>query len=92
MNDDFKDHPKSIAEIKANKEHNGSTWTPRDALISLLREIDSGETKVTMLIIGYSYEDKDDPTYGVTNYVNSCPSAIHSWGLWSRVNHLLHHG
>ena len=39
MIEDFKGHPQSIAEIKADREGDGSLWTPRDALIALLREI-----------------------------------------------------
>ena len=41
MNDDFSNTPLSIAEIKANKAEKASLWTPRDALIAALRDIDS---------------------------------------------------
>lgn len=39
----FKDHPVSIAEIKSGKSENAADWKPRDALVSLLREIDQGK-------------------------------------------------
>lgn len=48
---DFKDHPPSIAEIKSDKSQNGSDWTPRDALIALLRDIDSGKIALSGVFI-----------------------------------------
>lgn len=93
MNDDkdFSNQPKSITEIKANKNSDGTLWIPRDALIHLLRLIDSGEEKIDMIIIGYAkIVVENGVTYGQTDYVNCSPSSIHVWGLWSRVNYLLH--
>lgn len=55
MSDNYKDHPKSITEIKANKERDGSLWTPRDALINILRDIDEGR-KIDNLVICFSEE------------------------------------
>jgi len=55
--EDFKGHPQSIAEIKADREGDGSLWTPRDALISLLREIDEGRN-VSHMVICFDVEDQ----------------------------------
>jgi hypothetical protein len=57
--DDFKDAPESITEIRANKADKASLWTPRDALISALREIDQGNFKpfVAFIALGSASED-----------------------------------
>lgn len=52
MSDDsFADHPKSIAEIRAERATNGRLWAPRDALLAALREIDAGRLKADCLVI-----------------------------------------
>lgn len=48
---DFKDHPLSITEIKSDRTNLGSDWTPRDALIALLLDIDSGARDVQSIFI-----------------------------------------
>lgn len=45
---DYSNYPQSIAEIKAKT---GADWTPRDALIAALRDLDSGELKMNRIII-----------------------------------------
>lgn len=51
MSDDFSNHPKSIGEIKAGKGRDGALWTPRDALIAALRDLDSGEINPDSVVI-----------------------------------------
>lgn len=58
---DFSKEPKSFAELKADKTQKGSDWTPRDCLINLLREIDSGEVAVDNIII--CYDDRESCSY-----------------------------
>jgi hypothetical protein len=72
MNDDFKNYPKSITEIKANKDENAATWTPRDAIISFLRRLDAGEfpNMDTLVIIGTR---RDGPKTS-THYSVSSPA------------------
>ena len=67
MADDYSDHPVSLAEIKAEKEHNGSLWSPRDALISLLRDIDSGKANPAGLIVCYFERPEEGGTQ--THYI-----------------------
>lgn len=43
MTDNFADTPRTITEIRAAKERNGSIWTPRDVVIDWLRSFDAGE-------------------------------------------------
>lgn len=60
---DFKDAPESITEIKANKEEKASLWTPRDALISALRDIDSGKLNPFVAFIAVGNCNDDGSTY-----------------------------
>lgn len=80
MSNDFKDHPKSITEIKALKSHSGADWTPRDALIAALRDMDSGDLKPKTLIIccdnGEPIDDKI-----TTRYYNSSPTRVETIGI-----------
>jgi hypothetical protein len=56
--DNFADHPKSITEIRSDKSRRASDWTPRDVLVSLLRDIDSGERKVTSVVVAIMNEEE----------------------------------
>ncbi len=51
MTENFKDHPLSIGEIKAEKHDDVSLQTARDCLIGALREIDSGKLTVESVVI-----------------------------------------
>ena len=52
----FKDHPKSLGEVRSDRSQKASDWTPRDALIDVLRQIDNG-VDVTSLIVSYKTGD-----------------------------------
>ena len=60
---DYKDHPPSVSELRADKSDDASDWTPRDALITALRDIDSGECEPTCLIVvmGHVMENYSNP-------------------------------
>jgi hypothetical protein len=75
----FADHPESIAEIRSDKTANGADWTPRDALISVLRQIDRGEINPSALIIAYH-----DRTADKFNFRSACPDLIVGLGLAAR--------
>lgn len=64
----YADMPVSLAEERAVRDQNAALWTPRDALISLLREIDSGEVDVDIVFIAYSRSREDDPTCSQIGY------------------------
>lgn len=53
------DEPISLAEVRAVKAQDSRLWSPRDALASVLRAIDSGEIAPTAISIDY-YEDTPD--------------------------------
>lgn len=50
---DFSDEPVTIGELRAMKTGNPTDITPREVLIAMLREIDSGKVKPEKLIIIY---------------------------------------
>lgn len=59
MTDDYSEHPTTVGEIKAGKSTQLTDWTPRDALIATLREIDSGKIKPDNLFIFMTWETTD---------------------------------
>jgi len=56
---DYSDHPRSVSEIRSDRSNKGSDWTPRDLLIALLRDIDSGERDVESIFIAASVRGAD---------------------------------
>jgi len=46
----FANYPKSLAEHRALSQEDGRLWKPRDALISVLRDIDQGVSSPELLI------------------------------------------
>jgi hypothetical protein len=60
--EDFSNHPRSIKELRSDKTQNGADWTPRDALIDMLREIDSGNVKPTAMVIFFREENEPGKT------------------------------
>jgi hypothetical protein len=54
MSDDYSKTPQSIAEIRANRSELASLWTPRDALISALRDVDGKKVNpfVAFIVLG----------------------------------------
>lgn len=90
MNGDFKDYPKSLDEVRANKAKNGAKWTPRDALISLLRDIDNG-VDIDMLIVGYRCQDENDKKNDTYTYLyhQATPNLLTALGLLDMTKELI---
>lgn len=59
MTESFADTPLSFAEMRSTKEHDGRLWSPRDALIAILRDIDAGKIKVRNVAICLTVEAED---------------------------------
>lgn len=74
----YKDYPPSVAERKAAKTENAKDWTPRDALITLLREIDNGEVNVDALVI--AFREKDEKR-NRTRFLAASPDSHTTYGL-----------
>jgi hypothetical protein len=47
----FADHPESIQELRSDRTQNAADWSPRDALIAMLRKIDRGEIDSDALVV-----------------------------------------
>lgn len=74
MTDDFSKYPKSLSEIKADKENNAALQSPRDVLIQVLRDIDSGEiSPVSLVVIGM----QETPNHGTRSYWYNAGRNIH---------------
>lgn len=72
--ENFANHPESITALRAAKEHDGSKWTPRDALIAALRAIDNGVIAPDMLAIVHA------GPRGIS-YFNATPNIFELVGL-----------
>jgi hypothetical protein len=80
----FAAYPESLNERKAHKAGNCSLWTPRDALIDMLRRIDSGEVSPKGCIVVIDYDDEDG---GHVAFNASAQDYMHVIGLAGRLFH-----
>lgn len=87
MVDDFSGYPKSVSEEKANREASAALWTPRDAIISVLRDIDSGELDITAVSIAFLH--KTEAGGEKVGYSTSAPNTTTALGLLSRASFLI---
>lgn len=83
----FADAPTTIGEARAKRDQSAAQWSPRDALVNLLREIDTGETKVTALVVTFAVEH-DDGRLG-HGFRNAAPDNFTALGLLARASHRL---
>lgn len=79
MTEDFSKHPVSLTEARADREGDMTKWTPRDVLIALLRQIDSGEVDVKTLIICYRHANEEGDWF--TSNLKSAPDMINALGV-----------
>lgn len=56
---DYSNEPVSITELRANRGSSPKKWTPRDVLINILRDIDSGAEAYDTLITFARLKDGD---------------------------------
>lgn len=77
--DDFKDHPASVSEIKGDKEQNAARWKPRDALIAVLRDLDSGKINPDALVI--SFREQTEDGFTSTRFATASPDIHTALGL-----------
>lgn len=87
MNDSYADHPVSLTEAKAHKEHDGRLWTARDALIELLRRIDNGDVAVGAMVICYA--ELEDGKHATTRFSAAYSDFPTTLGLLNRVAYML---
>lgn len=89
MTDDFSAHPPSITEIKASRSQSCAAWTPRDALIDLLRRIDAGEANLDALVI--AYRETNDAGLR-TRFSMVAPDSATGLGLLARASWMINEG
>lgn len=82
MTDNFANYPVSTSEVRANREEDCRLWTPRDALISILRDIDEGSVKPDALIC--IYRERGDDGSMRTHFAAASPDIHTSLGLLTR--------
>lgn len=70
----FADHPTTLGEKRAGRSHAADDWTPRDLLVKLLREHDSGEVVLTDMIVSFRAD-------GVAGFWNACADRTMAAGL-----------
>lgn len=79
----FAEYPISISTHKATMHRDAGLWTPRDALVDMLRRIDRGELKPRAIIIAVDFEDSEGD--GAMTFNISSPDFLTSVGLAGRV-------
>ena len=86
--DNFADAPRTIGELKSDKTQSACDWKPRDALIWLLREIDSGKIDADHLIMCWR-EKIPEGTNTKYKQAGGSPWAWDALGLLARVSHMI---
>lgn len=87
MTEDFSNYPKSITEIKGDKTGDASDWTPRDAIIDVLREIDRDKLTVDCAVICYRVRKPDGHTS--TRFRNASPDIHTAFGILKLTENLI---
>lgn len=82
---DYSDYPVSITEMKSDITGDAKDWTPRDVLISLLREIDSGQLDISAVVVAFRAVSDGNPV----QYRVASPDPILTLGLLERVKNRL---
>ncbi len=77
--ENFKDHPKSIGELKSDRTEDCKDWAPRDVLIDVLRNIDKGKISPSTLVVAWT-EIKEGRN-GKGHFRVSSPDALVTMGL-----------
>lgn len=89
MTDNFADTPQSITEIKAERAHDGSIWTPRDAVVSWLRDFDNGKIEdcnSLIIIFNRKVEGSKKPK---ASYYQASEDSHKVFGMMEVVKHYL---
>ncbi|GLQ09234.1 hypothetical protein GCM10007913_11660 [Devosia yakushimensis] len=85
--DNFADHPETIGERRATAKSSAAAWSPRDVLIELLREIDSGRIRPKAIVVSISATGADGSLEH--HYRNACPDTFTALGLLARAEYKL---
>ena len=86
--DDFANYPESVAERRSDASRKASDWSPRECLISVLRQIDRGEIDPKGLIVCWCEVD-DKAGVSETSFRASMPNPLLSQGLLLRTAQII---
>ncbi len=78
IKDSFANYPRSISEVRSKRSGNAADWSPRDMLISVLRDIDSGILKPESMVIVFRDQCKVGSR---TDFYAACEDFIVMTGL-----------
>lgn len=79
--DDFSNFPQTLGQIRASKAKNGALWTPKEALLDALGQIDRGEIDPSDLIIVARCKGEKS---GDINLFNSSQDGVIACGMLAR--------
>lgn len=91
----FENTPVSIGEVRADKTRSAADWTPREALVELLRRIDSGEySGMDALILCWRTVKKTaSKALEINSYYSASSPDIHTTlGVLARSEWSIHQG
>lgn len=92
MNDEsFADAPQSLAEARAEKARNAALWAPREALVAMLRDIDTGKLTVDMVVIAHGTK-QEDGSYRPGFFSAGGENKLTALGLLSAVSWIMNEG
>jgi hypothetical protein len=81
--DDFSNHPRTIGEIRSDRSDRAADWSPREALIAMLRDIDSGKVDPDAMVI--AFRDKAEPGKSPdSGFYTASPDGLTTLGLLTR--------
>jgi len=88
--ENFADHPDSLALKRAQSSNDARKWGPRDALIHVLKKLDAGDINPYACIIIYAEKEKD----GIvgTSYILAGPDRLTTLGLMQETIHSMAEG
>lgn len=84
----YAEAPISVSEARANRSQSAADWTPRDALVELLRQIDRKEIEVEQLVMAYRYTEPNNDGRKTT-FSAAAPDLLQAVGLMQRGAYLL---
>lgn len=58
--DNFANAPPSITELRSDRTKKATDWTPRDCLVSILRDVDSGKLTIEQIAVVIIEKDDDE--------------------------------
>lgn len=86
--ENFANAPLTINELRAEKDGSSAKWTLRDALISALRDIDSGKVNAIRGVIVLSAAGEDG-RHNETRFYSATSSVIEAYGLMMRATQMM---